>query len=214
MFDKPDLKLYGPAEVDGQPLLCSECGSGFSHEVHKHGNRETWPAWICCTQAITNGLVDAVLASRLARETDAERDVFTAEWRGIVMTGELMPLLDMHQLIGAAKAARQGISKESKAWWRRTKRTAKARVKGAAGDVVSTAKAGAVTAAWTMQTGGAGPTSSRPKRRRCTVKGCWGGMVTISTRVHSTTGKAQKVKVPCGVCHRGGPLPKLRRSDK
>ncbi|MET8566101.1 hypothetical protein ABZV75_38145 [Streptomyces flaveolus] len=233
MDAKADLKLMGMAYVDGKELLCSGCGNGFSLEIHKHGFREVHPAWICClscgkgedSSVITNGLVDAVLACREARIKEEDRDVFRAEWRGIVMTGEMQPLIDIHQLIGAAKAVHEAAAPEVKRWWRGKKKAAKAQVKqkagavtgavkdkakeatdaaaGKAGEAISTAKATALTTAWTLQTGGAGPTtSSKPKRRRCTVKGCRGGMVTISTRIHSATGKTREVKIPCGVCHR------------
>ncbi|MFE6691937.1 hypothetical protein ACFVFQ_36395 [Streptomyces sp. NPDC057743] len=230
---KADLKLVGMAYVDGRELLCSECGNGFSLEIHKHGFREVWPAWICClscgkgedSSVVTNGLVDAVLAGWAQRRKEEDRDVFTAEWRGIVMTGELYPTFDFHQAVGAAKAVHEYAAPEVKKWWRGKKKAAKAQVKekagavtGAvkgkakdaadaasekAGEAISTAKATALTTAWTLQTGGAGPTRSvKPKRRRCTVRGCRGGMVTISTRVHATTGKTSEVKIPCGVCHR------------
>lgn len=217
-----DLKLMGVALVDSQPLACAHCGNTFSLEVHKHLMFEAAAAWISClacghgedSPTVTNGLVEAALAARLARQTDADRDTFTAEWRGTVMTGTLMPLLDIHQLIGAAKAVHEEAAPLVKRWWRSKKRQAKAHVKGAArsvtgtakktaGDAAYTAKAAALTAAWTMQTGGASPaTSTRPKRRRCTVKGCRGGMLTIRTRIHSTSGKAQEIKVPCAVCRR------------
>nr|WP_011265217.1 hypothetical protein [Streptomyces sp. F11]AAX51322.1 unknown [Streptomyces sp. F11] len=230
---KPDLKFVGMAYVDGQELVCGECGNGFSLEVHKHGFREVSPAWISCmscgkgedSRVVTNGLVDAVLAGWVQRRKDADRDIITAEWRGIVMTGELYPTFDFHQAVGAAKAVHEYAAPEVKRWWRSKKKAAKAQVKekagavtGAAkgkaketadaarekaGEAVSTAKATALTTAWTLQTGGAGPTKSvKPKRQRCTVKGCRGGMVTISTRVHSSTGKTREVKIPCGVCHR------------
>ncbi|MFF7139587.1 hypothetical protein ACFZBZ_45815 [Streptomyces sp. NPDC008196] len=226
-----DLKLVGVALVDGQPLACTDCGNTFSLEVHKRGPFETSAAWVCCLscghggehQAVTNGLVDAVLTGWVARQKDADRDMFTAEWRGTVLTGELYPTLDIYQARGAAKAVHQGAKPLVKRWWRGKKRAAKKQVKAPfklarrkaeqavdagrerAGDAVAAAKAGALTAAWQLQTGGAGPTvSTRPKRRRCRVKGCRGGMVTIRTRVHSTSGKAQTVKVPCGMCHRAG----------
>ncbi|MEU3521823.1 hypothetical protein ABZ770_42460 [Streptomyces sp. NPDC006654] len=219
-----DLKLMGVALVNGQPLTCADCGNTFSHEIHKQGPFETSPAWVCCmscgaggeSQAVTNGLVDAVLAGWAARRKSADRDLFTAEWRGTVLAGELYPTLDVYQAQGAAKAVKQGATPEVKRWWRSKKKQAKARVKGAArsvtgrakkeaGNAVNSAKAAALTAAWTMQTGGAGPTTStRPKPRRCRVKGCRKGMVTIRTRFHSTSGKTQTVKVPCGMCHRAG----------
>ncbi len=233
MDAKADLKLMGMAYVGGQELLCSACGNGISLEIHKHGFREVSPAWICCLQCgsgedsrvVTNGLVDAVLAAREARIKEADRDAFRAEWRGLVMTGELRPLLDIHQLTGAAKTVHEVVAPEVKTWWRSKKKAAKAQVKekagavtgaakgraqdaadaakGKAGEAISTAKASALSTAWTLQTGGAGPTASvRPKRARCTVKGCRAGMVTISTRVHATTGKTREIKVRCGVCHR------------
>ncbi|MCX4707196.1 hypothetical protein [Streptomyces sp. NBC_01373] len=223
---KPDLKLVGIARVDNTELACSECGNAFSLEIHKHGFREVSPAWISClscgkgedSRIVTNGLVDEVLAGWVKRQKDPDRDVFTAEWRGIVMTGELYPTLDIHQAIGAAKTVKEGIdtvvAPEVKRWWRSKKKTVKADLKakrqavtGAAKDkareTAGTAKATAITAAWNLQTGGAGPTVSvKPKRQRCTVKGCRGGKVTISTRVHSSTGKTREVKILCGVCHR------------
>lgn len=223
---KPDLKLVGIARVDGTELACGECGNAFSLEIHKHGLREVSPAWISClscgkgedSRIVTNGLVDEVLAGWVKRQKDADRDVFTAEWRGIVMTGELYPTLDIYQAIGAAKAVKEGIDQtaapEVKRWWRSKKKAVKAELKskrqavtGAAKDkareTAGAAKATAITAAWNLQTGGAGPTTSvKPKRQRCTVKGCRGGKVTISTRVHSSTGKTREMKIPCGVCHR------------
>lgn len=222
MNTAPDLKLLGVALVDGRPLACDDCGSTFSLEVHKRTVFETAPAWVSClacghgheSPAITTGLVDAVLAARTDRQEQADRDAFTAEWRGTVMTGELMPLLDSHQVLGAAHVVYEGAAPEVKRWWRGKKRQAKARVKApfraakrqarqAAGDAAATVKATALTTAWTLQTGGAGPTlSTRRSGRRCTVKGCRGGWLTIRTRVHSTGGKAQNVKVRCAVCRR------------
>ncbi|MFM9815647.1 hypothetical protein ACKI16_45135 [Streptomyces scabiei] len=223
---KPDLKLVGIARVDGAELACGECGNAFSLEIHKHGFREVSPAWISClscgkgedSQVVTNGLIDEVLAGWLKRQKDPDRDVFTAEWRGIVMTGELYPTLDIHQAVGAAKTVKQGIDEvvapEVKGWWRSKKKAVKADLKskrravtdaakGKARETAGAAKATAITAAWNLQTGGAGPTTSvKPKRQRCTVKGCRGGKVTISTRVHSSTGKTREMKIPCGVCHR------------
>lgn len=216
MGTQADLKLRGAALVDGRPLACAECGNTFSLEVHKRTLFEIAPAWVCCLacghggehQGVTNGLVDAVLSGWVRRRRSADRDTFTATWRGTVMSGQLLPTMDVYQAIGAAQAVRDGATPEVKRWWRGKKRQAKNKVKrslrvarGRAQDTVDTAKAGALTTAWTLQTGGAGPTTRR-RARRCTVKGCRRGMVTIRTRFHSTTGKTQKVQVPCGVCHR------------
>lgn len=213
-----DLKLMGVAQVDGQPLACTDCGNTFSLEVHKRGPFETSAAWVCClscghggeNSTVTNGLVDAVLAEWWRRRQDAGRDLFTGEWRGIVMTGEMYPTLDIYQARAAAELVYQGAKPMVKRWWRGKKRAAKNQVKAQfrlarkqAADTAAAAKAGALTAAWQWQTGGAGPTTStRTTKRRCRVKGCRSGQVTIRTRFHSTTGKTQKVKVPCGVCHR------------
>ncbi|TJZ41200.1 hypothetical protein FCH28_37575 [Streptomyces piniterrae] len=222
MFDNPDLKLTGLAYVDGEPVVCGNCDSGFSLQIYKRGFREVWPAWITCLscgkgddhQVITNGLVDAALAARTGRQKAEDRDTFTAEWRGIVMAGELVPEFVLDDAVAGAKVLRDEVSKETKAWWQSKKKAAKAQVKAKAGavtgaakektrDAASTAKAGALTTAWTLQTGGAGPAEApKAKRRRCTVKGCRGGMVTLSTRLHSSTGKTREVKIPCGVCHR------------
>lgn len=226
MATEPDLKLIGTAYVDGRELLCAECGNGLSLEIHKRGFREVWPAWISCLSCgagedsgiVTNGLVDAALDPR-ANRTEDGRQVFRAEWRGLVMTGEVRPLFDPRQLVEAAKVIHEEfVAPEVKARWKAAKKAAKTQAKrkaGAVGDAVtgaarekadqaiSTAKATVLTTAWTLQTGGAGPTTSqKPKRRRCTVKGCRGGMVTISTRVHAATGKTSEIKIPCGVCHR------------
>ncbi|MER7050497.1 hypothetical protein ABT391_37370 [Streptomyces jumonjinensis] len=223
MFDKrPDLKLTGLAYVDGQPLVCAECEGGFSLQVYKRGFREVWPAFVSCLscghgddhQVVTNGLVDAALAARTGRRTAEDRDTFTAEWRGIVMTGELVPEFVLDDAVAAAKVLHEQVSTDAKAWWGAKKKQGKAQVKAAtetatgaakkkAGDAVSAAKATALTTAWTLQTGGAGPAAMpKPRRSRCTVKGCRAGMVTISSKVHSATGKTRDVKIPCGVCHR------------
>jgi hypothetical protein len=111
-----------------------------------------------------------------------------------------------------AKVVKQQTVKDAKRWGRAKKRQARTQLKtvvgtvtGAAKEKTAGAKVAALTAAWTLQTGGAGAApSSRPKRRRCTVKGCRSGMLTITTRLHSTTGKTQKAKVPCAVCRRAG----------
>ena len=123
--------------------------------------------------------------------------------------------------INAAKAVHEYVAPEVTARWQAKKKAVKGAarsvtgaakgkaqetadaVKERAGDAVKTAKATALTTAWTLQTRGAGPAAStRPKRQRCTVKGCRGGMVTISTRIHSSTGTTREIKIPCGVCHR------------
>lgn len=129
-----DLKLLGVATVDGRPLACAGCGNTFSLEVHKHGLFETGAAWVCCLscghggedQAVTNGLVDAVLARWANRQKDAEgRDEFTAEWRGIVLEGELVPTLDLYQAAVAVKAVHEGAKPHVKRWWRSKKRAAR-----------------------------------------------------------------------------------------
>ncbi|MEV7595507.1 hypothetical protein AB0O42_35110 [Streptomyces sp. NPDC089922] len=235
MVPKPDLRLQGLAQVDKEPLLCGECGSGYSLEISKRGFREVWPAFVSCLSCgkgddhtvITNGLVDAVLAARTGRRKAEDRDTFTAEWRGVTFTGELHPEFVLDDALTVAKLLKEQVSKDAKAWGRSKKQEAKAHLKekagavtGAAkdrakeaadaakekaGEAVSTAKAAAISTAWTLQTGGAGPTTlAKPKRQRCTVKGCRSGMVTISTRVHATTGKTSEVKIRCGVCHRSG----------
>ncbi|MFJ3184405.1 hypothetical protein ACIPJN_39250 [Streptomyces sp. NPDC086796] len=235
MRTEPDLRLTGTAYVDGQELQCRECGNDRSLEIHKDGFREVWPAWICClscgcgesSEVLTNGLVDAALEARTGRKRPEDSDTFVAEWRGIVWTGEIFPELLLGDALVAVKALGGQISKDTKAWTRAKKKEAKARAKAAAGAVTApvkekagaakkaakqqasgaaaAAKATALTTAWTLQTGGAGPTTAaKPKRQRCTVKGCRGGMVTLSTKLHSTTGKTREVKIPCAACHRSG----------
>ncbi|MET7649022.1 hypothetical protein ABZS83_36465 [Streptomyces sp. NPDC005426] len=233
MRAEPDLRLTGTAYVDGEELTCRECGNDRALEIHKDGFREIWPAWICClscgcgesSKVLTNGLVDAALEARTGRKKPEDSDTFVAEWRGIVWTGEIFPQFLLGDALVAVKALSGQISKDTKAWTRSKKKDAKTRVKAVAGAVAepvkekagaakkaakakagnaaNAAKATALTTAWTLQTGGAGPTTTaKPKSQRCTVKGCRGGMVTLSTKVHSNTGKTSEVKIPCGVCHR------------
>lgn len=217
MNTNADLKLLGVAEVDGRPLACAACGNTFSLEVHKRGIFETSPAWICCLSCgagresteVTTGLVDAVLTGWNPQQDLETRDEFTAEWRGTVMTGELMPTTDLRQVVGAAKAAYEVAAPEVKRRWRAKKKAVKEKakaplraVRGKADQASATVKAKALSTAWNVQTGGAGaPPASRP-RSRCTVKGCRKGWLTIKTRVHSGTGKAKDVRVRCAVCRR------------
>jgi len=213
-----DLKLLGVAEVDGRPLACAACGNTFSLEVHKRGPWETSPAWICClscgagreSDSITTGLVDAVLAGWARRRKDVEvRDSFTAEWRGTVLSGELVPTMDAYQAVVTVKAVHEGASPHVKRWWGAKKKAAKEKakaplraVKGKADQAGAAVTAKALSTAWQVQTGGAGaPPASRP-RSRCTVKGCRKGWLTIKTRVHSGTGKTKDVRVQCAVCRR------------
>ncbi|MGC2997430.1 hypothetical protein ACPF8X_03235 [Streptomyces sp. G35A] len=212
-----DLKLLGVAQVNGRPLACTACGNTFSLEVHKRGLFETSPAWICClacgagheSDTITTGLIDAVLAGWNPHQDLETRDEFTGQWRGTVMTGELMPTIDLHQVIGAAKAAYEVAAPEVKRRWRAKKKmvkapwkVAKSRAGKAVGEAVGTVKSKALATAWTLQTGGAGAPPAQRPRSRCTVKGCRQGWLTIKTRVHSSTGKAQQMRVRCAVCRR------------
>lgn len=206
-----DLKLLGVATVDGDPLACAQCGNTFSLEVHKRTVFETAAAWVCCLscghggedQAVTNGLVDAVLAGWANRQKDvAGRDQFTAEWRGIVLAGELVPTLDLYQAAAAVKAVHEGAKPHVKRWWRGKKRTAKDRAKAPWRAVKAKVTVAAVGAAWDMQTGGAGLPGKPVRMPRCRVKGCRKGWVTITTRVHSDTGKKQQQRIRCAVCDR------------
>jgi hypothetical protein len=216
-----DLKLLGVAQVNGRPLACTSCGNTFSLEVHKRGMFETSPAWICClacgagheSDTITTGLVDAVLAGWNPHQDLEDRDVVTGQWRGTVMTGELMPTLDLYQAIGAAKAAYEVAAPEVKRRWRAKKREVKAQVKApwkaaksragkAVGEAVGTVKSKAISTAWTLQTGGAGAAPARRPQSRCKVKGCRSGWLTIQTRIHSSTGRAEVKRVRCVVCCR------------
>lgn len=213
-----DLKLLGVAEVNGRPLACEACGNTFSLEVHKRGIFETSPAWICCLSCgagrestdVTTGLVDAVLTGWAHHRKDVEgRDTFAAEWRGTVLSGELVPTLDVYQAVVAVKAVHEGASPHVKRWWMGKKKAAKAKakaplrvVKGKIDQASATVKAKALTTAWDVQTGGAGAAPATRPRSRCTVKGCRKGWLTIKTRVHSGTGKAQEKKLRCAVCRR------------
>ncbi|WP_461712368.1 hypothetical protein [Streptomyces sp. DSM 41013] len=206
-----DLKLLGVAEVNGRPLACAACGNTFSLEVHKRTVFETAAAWVCCLscghggedQAVTNGLVDAVLAGWATRQKDvAGRDQFTAEWRGTVLAGELVPTLDLYQAAVAVKAVHEGAKPHVKRWWRGKKRAAKDRAKAPLRAVKAKVTVAAVGAAWDLQTGGAGLPGKPARTPRCRVQGCRKGWVTITTRVHSTTGKKQQQRIRCAVCDR------------
>ncbi|PSK47984.1 hypothetical protein B0E38_06461 [Streptomyces sp. 111WW2] len=208
-----DLKLLGVAEVNGRPLACAACGNTFSLEVHKRTVFETAAAWVCCLscghggedQAVTNGLVDAVLAGWANRQKDvAGRDQFTAEWRGIVLAGELVPTLDLYQAAVAVRAVHEGAKPHVKRWWRGKKRAAKDRAKAPLRAVKAKVTVAAVGAAWDMQTGGAGLPGKPARMPRCRVQGCRKGWVTITTRVHSDTGKKQQKRIRCAVCDRAG----------
>ncbi|MEU1674833.1 hypothetical protein ABZ752_22800 [Streptomyces roseifaciens] len=220
MFHDPDLKLIGTAYANGQPITCTHCGDTTPLHIHKTSRFETWPAFVSClacgkgddSAVITNGLVDAALAARTGRHKTADRDTFAAEWRGITMTGELDPEIITDDLVQVAQVYRDTARSEASQWWSGKKKAGKTRARaavksatgkaaGAATGAASTAKAKALAAAWKIRTGDAGP-APKPRARRCTVAGCRRGMVTLTTRVHSPTGRTRKIKVPCAVCQR------------
>ncbi|MGV9227614.1 hypothetical protein ACWDPF_33660, partial [Streptomyces albogriseolus] len=122
-------------------------------------------------------------------------------WRGIVFAGELVPTLDFHQAKVAVEAWHEVAAPEVKRWWRGKKRAAQAKVKAPVRKATAGVKAKAIGAAWDLQTGGAG-LPQRGRGRRCTVKGCRRGWLTIRTRVHSGTGKKASVRVRCAICTR------------
>jgi hypothetical protein len=208
MDHTPDLRLYGPLLVDGEQVVCPACDTGSSLYLDRTGHRETWPARLGCTTCghaedhpvITNGLVDAALNACTGRESAEDGDAFEAEWRGITIVGERFPEFVMDDAVTVAeelaKAAQKGIKRDSRRWWRRTKRSARDRVGRGVGGV----KAATLSAAWEAQTGGAGPV--RQPSRRCRVRGCRSGWITVTSRVHSGTGRAEEVRVPCAACHR------------
>jgi hypothetical protein len=216
VFDKqPDLRLHGIALVNGEPVVCWHCDDGHALEVYKRGFRETWPAFVSClsckqgedSSIITNGLLEAAVAARTGRDKATDVDTFAAEWRGITLEGELIPELIPDDIIAIgremATAGKQDlrqrkakVKRQARGWWRGRKKAAQDQV----GQVTGRAKAAALSAAWDMQTGDAGP--AKQPTRRCRTKGCRGGWVTITSRVHSGSGNAEQVKVPCSTCHR------------
>lgn len=199
----PDLKLQGALLLDGAPVDCTGCGSSALW-LERCGSRETWPARMGCYSCgrsddhpvITNGLVEAAVLARTGRSTAADRDTFAAEWRGITLVGEVVPEFVLDDARVLVDQLRTEGRKRGRAWWKSTRKAAA----GQAGRAGGSVKSRVLGAAWQVQTGGAGPV--RRKARRCSVKGCKRGMVTIRTKLHSPTGKARKVEVPCGVCHR------------
>lgn len=217
MFDKPDLMLHGLCTVDDHPVACEYCDSTTALEISKRGFRETWPAYLTCLSCgkgadhdlITNGLVDAAKAAATGRARAEDRDTFRAEWRGIVFAGEQAPEFCLDDALQAGKAVaselraqakeqKKQVTGRARTWWGGQKKTTRAAV----AEKVGGAKAAALGAAWQIQTGGAGPTQ-KPRTRRCPVKGCRKGTVTLTTRVHGTKpGRATKERVPCGFCHR------------
>jgi hypothetical protein len=204
------LQTTGELLLDAAPVTCSGCGLGGALDLEERGPRETWPAWVSCRQCghgedhqvITNGLVAAAAAARTGRTTRYDADLFAAQWRHLELTGEVLPefVLDDARALGEelAKIGRKeirGRKRQARTWIRGRKRAARRGV----GQLTGRATAAALAAAWDLQTGGAN--GAKP-RRRCRTKGCKGGWLTITTRIHSDTGKKQKVQVPCGVCHR------------
>lgn len=208
-----DLRLRGLV-VDGVPVACPKCGSTVGLTVDRRGPRETWPAWLGCEHCghgedhptITNGLVAAAVEA-CGGPAGPEPVPFTAEWRGIAVGGEQAPEFGIADLATAAQEWAKVGRSEARKRWGKAKRRARGRLLGIrrkagdqAGQLLGGAKAAALSAAWDWQTGGAGP--ARPAKRRCRVKGCRGGWVTMRSRIHSTTGRAQDIKVPCAVCGR------------
>lgn len=207
-----DLQLHGPLLLNGRPVPCPTCGSGGSLDLDRRGPRETWPAWLSCRACgdggdhplITNGLVAAALTARAG-------DAFTAQWRDHVLTGERLPQFTPADLVDALgelrKAGQQSVRKAvrskkrgARRWWRGRKRAARKATRRAASRATGTVKAATLRTAWDLQTGGAGP--QKQPRTRCRTKGCRGGWITITSRLHSASGSAEKMQVPCGVCHR------------
>lgn len=217
MFDKPDLKLHGVTTINRVPLTCEHCDSSSALEISKRGWRETWPAFVSCLvcgkgadhDVITNGLVDAAKAAATGRQKATDRDTFRAEWRGILLEGEQVPEFVLDDAIQGGKALAGEVHSQAKemkrdatgrarTWWGGQKKAARAAVGQKAGG----AKAAALGAAWQMQTQGAGP-QEKPRARRCPVKGCRKGTVTLTTRIHGAkAGSTSKTRVPCGFCHR------------
>lgn len=202
---EPDLKLVS-LFLNEEQVICSGCESGDHLWLELGGRRETWPAWFGCYcghgedhQVITNGLVEAAMLTRTGRQTATDTDTFAAEWRGITLVGECVPTFVIGDAVAVVKeltkVGKKEVRRRSRSWWRGTKQAAT----GQAGRAMGGAKAAALSAAWQAQTGG---TSTARKPRRCRVKGCRRGLVTITTRIHSTTGKTETTKVPCGACHR------------
>jgi hypothetical protein len=206
--DDPDLLLTGTLLLNGQPVTCPACDTGDPIELHKRGPRETWPAFLVCLYCghgddhpvITNGLVDAAIEACPGRTRATDRDLFAAEWRGLTLVGERDPGVIPADIVTAAKVIASTYQAEGKsrgrAWWRGSKKSAERSVSRAAGGV----KSAALAAAWQAQTGGAGP--AKQPSRRCRTKGCRGGWVTITSRIHGSSGKAEQVKTPCATCHR------------
>ncbi|MFF8506426.1 hypothetical protein ACF07L_38180 [Streptomyces anulatus] len=208
------LRIYkrGPREVFPASVSCLLCGH-----------------WEDCSSLITNGLVDAALEARTGRKVAADVDTFDAEWRGRTFRGELVAEFIPDDAKVMLKALGGEVRADGRRWWGGKKAEAKASTKEKTDAVKDAAKqkAGAVknaakekaggaataardktlAAARTLRPRGSAPEAPAPKkpRSRCTVKGCRGGMVTLSTRIHSSTGKTSEVKIPCGVCHRRKP---------
>lgn len=209
------LQTKGPLLLNGQSVVCPQCGSGAALDLDRCGLRETWPAWVSCRdcghgddhQTITNGLVEAALAARTGRATREDRDLFAAQWRDLLLVGECRPefILDdaralVEELSELGRQEYRERKQEARTWWNTQKRAARRAVRGAVGQTTGTVKAAALRAAWDAQTGGAGP--HKPPPVRCRAKGCRGGWITIITRAHTPGQQAEKVQTPCAVCHR------------
>ncbi|MFF4653825.1 hypothetical protein, partial [Streptomyces sp. NPDC001380] len=184
----PDLKLVGLLLLDGEPVACPGCGGVGALTLDRCGPRETWPARLGCTtcghtadhDTITNGLIVSALAACTGRSKASDRDLFTAEWRGLVLEGERQPELtldDVRVVVDQlraegrkrVRAGKAGVRRSARSWWRGRKQAARETAGQAAGRASSTVLA----AAWQARTGGAGPEPTPRRRgRRCPVKGC------------------------------------------
>jgi hypothetical protein len=196
----PDLRTVS-ALLDGQPLTCPSCGAGHALVLDLCGPRETWPARLGCLDCghggdhptITNGLLQAALAGAIGRLRAKDRPTFRGEWRDHVLEGEQHAEWVPDDIVTAARELAKEGKKRTRRWARAKKREARRAVDQATGR----GKASVLGVLWQARTGGAGPVF-RPARR-CKVRGCRAGLVTIHTRVH---GDGEQLQVPCAVCHR------------
>lgn len=197
----PDLRTVAVL-LDGQPLTCPACDGGHALVLDLCGPRETWPARLGCLDcghgedhpAITNGLLQAALDGRTGRLRAEDRPTFRGEWRGHVLEGEQHTEWVPDDVVTAAQELAKEGKKRARRWAGAKKREARQAVDQAAGR----GKASALGALWQARTGGAGPVPRTA--RRCKVRGCRAGLITIHTRIHGDGGDT--LQVPCAVCHR------------
>ncbi|WP_394436245.1 hypothetical protein [Streptomyces sp. SGAir0957] len=202
--------------VDGEPMLCPECGSpSFTLDA---GRFESEPAHANCDYSHhwTDGKINGaslvmILGARTGRTKARHKDTFDVTHGGVHLAGTLHPELVVDDLRQGVKTLwrrgyKPGLRRHRRALVRAAaspgKKAAKAaarKVRGVVDDAAATVKAAAVTAAWDIQAGGHEPD---PDYTATPVipcgAGCKKGRIPLDSRIHGMP------DVQCSACHGTG----------